>query len=249
MMMDPFVEFVQQFGIEIQHDIMYETGIKILNGNIHTNWATNISAQPYYVDYKLVNAFVNQLTDDRDTYDTIMKYFTQFSTHPHIELPLYLGFGYFDSVPKEIYFSTPDFKCYSFEMHNDDSRKNIKHNIYEYCPIQNIKTFLNDTCTNFSEKRKKALSKLLFHEIYLLTLSKNGESFIIDLDIKHYIDTSQIITEIITEIADELLIDDNKISSVTQYLNTNKHRKLWRLAFSIADTTKLSFYFVDVQKV
>jgi hypothetical protein len=220
-----FKEFLATLNINLPVNALCEVGLKFHIGEVKTNWYTYLLRRTD-VNNEVVTEFSKLLTKDSNEQNKIQYFYANNDKHVGIY------FGYEDDIPKEIYFDSGQ-EITSYEKQKDTFALAEHH--YE--------TSMKQFFKNVSKSKLKELAPII-RAPYSVIIKNNNTNLLklqfLRNNVKYIKDD---IYKVISDIKDKLMIKNETLTLVYEYLEYIKDYTFERIAFSNIDDTKLSFYF------
>lgn len=214
----------------IPYDAMfYESGIKIKNRNVMTNWVNyKIGHSMLYRNSEFITKWIKTLQFTEEKQQEVLDIYN--NNYRCMNSTPDLWFGYKDNVPSEFYIGQHSFEK---DPNNIDPTLHWEFQKYESIPHQwksLLDTFIGITPMSVFVKTEPL--NQTYYLSYPIPATKVG-------DVLHKINA------LLMELKDQLLITESQIKSIIEYLTKYKRTHFARIAVSSNDPTKLSIYFVD----
>jgi hypothetical protein len=219
-----FVETLSKYGIHKR--VYYETGIKVKDGKILTNWINyHIDDLKMYKNRPFIEFWLKDLIPDPEKFKKVYNFYTQHYACKNVMPDLW--FGYISNVPTEFYIGVHSFEKNSGEI------KDLQWKPSNYIDIhESLKTLLHDYF--FISPPDTIFTKELHtHYLTYVSITKTVKD-LFDGIIRYFQDNIEI-----------LGITQNEIQEIENYLLDNKDKQVVRLCFCDTDPRKFSLYLID----
>jgi hypothetical protein len=219
-----FIESLSKNGIHKR--VYYETGIKIKNGKVLTNWINyHVDDLIMYKNRSFIEFWLKELIPDPEKFKKVYNFYTRHYACKNVIPDLW--FGYISNMPSEFYIGVHSFEKNSGEI------TNLHWKSSNYIDIDELlKTLIHKYF--FIEPPDTVFTKELHtHYLSYVSVIKTVKDLFSGI-IRYFQDNAEI-----------LGITENEIHKIENYLLNNQEKHVVRLCFCETDPRKFSLYLID----